>query len=177
MLLPLYPNLERFTLNMTRNRDWAKDVTSETVLKAYDSFDSLRGEQAFLSFLFTIASRVYYAQINRAGKRIYEEQDLDELYSIAPGPDELADAKALHEALDKLPEKMKEAIVLFELEGFSYKEIAEIQTTTVDNIKVRLHRGKAKLEELLQDGEMARTKSAPKKAKSINKNNSIAHVL
>ena len=59
MFDPLRDNLWRFCLSMTRNRDQAKDLLQETIAGAYSAFDSLTSPGAFLSFLFTIASRQY----------------------------------------------------------------------------------------------------------------------
>ncbi|MES2765630.1 MAG: hypothetical protein V4642_07175, partial [Bacteroidota bacterium] len=58
LLKPLQPRLEKFILVQVRGRDAAKDVMSETILLAFENFDSLKSEETFLSFLFTIAARV-----------------------------------------------------------------------------------------------------------------------
>lgn len=76
---PLQPNLERFVLAMTRDREMARDVTAETAMIAYERFETLRDEKAFLGFLFTIASRVcrrYHRHGSRHSKLTREEGEM-----------------------------------------------------------------------------------------------------
>ncbi len=150
LLNEVYGNLEKFALNMSRNRDVARDLVSETVIRAYDNFGKLRNEQAFLSYIFSICSNTYYSRMKRVKREVsYNYQEFDELYGTEVGPDKKVDYQILYEAIDKLPTEMKEAIILFELIGLPQKEIADIQKITVQNLKVRLHRARHKLAELL----------------------------
>ena len=146
LLNPVYERLERFALSMTRNRDDAKDIVGETILKALAQFDSLRNEQAFLSFLFTIASRIFYRELKRRDKyQIVGTQDIDELFGDRLSPEDQSDLSLLFEAAEFLPVKHKEALFLYYLTGFSQKEIAEIQKTTATNVKLRIFRARRKL--------------------------------
>ncbi|MCK5741964.1 MAG: RNA polymerase sigma factor [Chlorobi bacterium] len=146
LLEPVYERLERFALSMTRNRDDAKDVVGETILNALAQFDSLRNEQAFLSFLFTIASRVFYRELRRRDKyQIVGTQDIDELFGDRLSPEDQSDLNLLFEAAESLPVKHREALFLYYLTGFSQKEIAEIQKTTATNVKLRIFRARRKL--------------------------------
>ncbi|MBM2814358.1 MAG: polymerase, sigma-24 subunit, subfamily [Ignavibacteria bacterium] len=150
LLEPLYERLERFALSMTRNREAARDLLGDTVLAAYDSFPGLRSEEAFLSFLFTIASRIYHKAIKSNPKLVsLEQEDLDTLFGIEPDSELLTDVRILYESLDKLQDIYKETIILFDILGFSYNEICEIQNATLPNVKVRLHRGRSKLAEIM----------------------------
>jgi len=150
LIKPLMPRLERFALAMSRNRDEAADITGETIMLAYESFDKLKDEKAFLSFLFTIASRVYKKRQRTFIRfRVDDKQDTDALYCNSLPPDVSMDIQILYEAMDKLPAKLKEAILLFEILGFSYKEICEIQGARLSSVKMRIARGRKKLKALL----------------------------
>lgn len=148
LLKPLYPRLERYALTITRNRDDAKDVVGETVLIAFEQFGSLRSEQAFLSYLFTIASRTARRRLRRRHEAATDEQ-LEELFDNYTQPDVAYDVKLLYEAMDKLPAEQREAVMLAEITGLSHKEIQEIQGGTVAAVKVRVFRAKRRLAKLL----------------------------
>ena len=59
LLRPLQPNLERFAYAMARDREEARDIAGETILIAWERFDSVKHPEAFLSFLFTVATRIH----------------------------------------------------------------------------------------------------------------------
>jgi len=158
---PLQPKLERFVLAMTRSPETAKDIVSETVLIAYERFDSIRSHEAFLSFLFTVATRAYRKQLRRARRvDMGPPEDLELLLDPGTPPDVAADVGAVYEALDLLPQKTREAIVLFEILGLSMKEIREIQGGTVVGVKVRISRGRKKLAEILGVDEVSASASS-----------------
>lgn len=147
---PLAGKVSAFCFAKTHKRDEAKELVSETLLAAYENFSNLKNEHAFLSFLFTIASNIYKAK-NKQNSRfvLYDNDVMDTLYGNGIQPDTATDIKILYEMMDKLPETQKEAVYLFDIMGLSQKEIAVIQNTTVVNIKLRIHRGKKKLTELM----------------------------
>jgi len=159
--LELYSELEKrlsaFALALSRNREDAKDLVAETVLKAYETFDNLKSPQAFASYLFSIASRIHKRKIWR--RRLFggwNESFSDTLPAQDFDPDILFDVEELYKALAKLPNKMREALVLFEISGFSIKEIEEIQSSSNSAVKVRLKRGREKLAEIMRDNEIER---------------------
>lgn len=149
---PLGGRVSAFCFAKTHNRDDARELVSETILAAYENLHKLKNEQAFLSFLFTIASNIL-KQKNKRNSRfvLFDNEVLDTMYSSETEPDTLLDIMFLYEAMDKLPEIYKEAVYLFEIMGLSQKEIAEIQNTSVVNVKLRIHRGKKKLSEMMNE--------------------------
>ena len=152
---PLYGKLWKFILSISRNRDDAKDILSETFLIAYEKFDTLKNERAFLSFLFTIASRLRNSSKMKRSKYYSTEVfEFDDFAGNFLSPEDETDIKLLYKTLDYLPEVQKEAIVLFEIFGFSRTEIADIQKTTVTNVKIRLYRGRKKLEQIINKGDI-----------------------
>ncbi len=142
-----YPNLEKFALNMSRNRDVAKDLVSETILKSYDGFRKLRSEKAFLSYLFTICSRLYYSHLKKT--RNFATEEPDSLFSNFMSPEDKTDVSILQESIDELPDMQREILILYEIIGFKYKEIADIKDISIDNVKVILHRARTNLKEML----------------------------
>lgn len=150
LLEPVYGRLERFVLAMTHNRELARDIIHDTVAAAWQQFDRLRHREAFLSYLFTIAARTYKAHRQRQSRTAEATADFwDYICDTGTPPDVRADYRALYEALDKLPEQQREAVVMFELLGFSMKEIQQVQGGTLVSVKVRISRGRKKLAHLL----------------------------
>ncbi len=150
LLEPVHSRLERFVLAMTQNRDLAKDIIHDTVAVAWQQFDRIRHREAFLSYLFTIATRTYRAYRQRENRTAAATDDFWEyICDTDTPPDVRADYRALYEALDKLPEQQREAVVMFELLGFSMKEIQQVQGGTLVSVKVRISRGRKKLAQLL----------------------------
>jgi RNA polymerase sigma-70 factor, ECF subfamily len=147
---PQAEKLERFCLNLTRNREDGRELISETVCAAYHGFENVRDKKAFLSFLFTIAHRLFFKNKEKFRRNVYQDpREFGEILSGDISPDKQYDIKILYKALDKLDEKVREAIILAEIFGFPHSDIAKVQTTTIANIKVRIHRGKNKLKKIL----------------------------
>ena len=145
-----YPRLERYALSVCKSRDEAKDVVSETILIAFERFESLKDEKAFLSFLFTIASRVRIALYRKNYRYELTEPDkFDYMKCDLQSPEDFTDVKFLYQALDKLNEKAKEAIVLYDIIGLKYKEICKVQNASLPTVKLRIHRARKKLALLL----------------------------
>ena len=148
-------SLVRFARSMTRNPEEAKDLVQETTLAAYERFESLRNHKAFLSFLFTIASRIYKRQLWR--RRLFfnfssnenEEEILGNLVAPCENPEDRYDIEMLNKALKCLPDKQREAVVLYEVIGLKMEEIAEIQGGSVSGVKSRVQRGRKELEDIL----------------------------
>ncbi|MCB0713525.1 MAG: RNA polymerase sigma factor [Ignavibacteriae bacterium] len=150
LLNPVYEQLERFCFAVEYDREQAYDLIGETILRAYEHFEGIRDQKAFLSWLFTTAIRLQ----RRAGWRrrhfaAYDESEVVKLRSDIPSPDTAADLDPLYRALGKLPRKEREAIVLFEINDLPLKEILAIQGGTLSALKVRLHRARKRLARLL----------------------------
>ncbi len=150
LLNPVYEQLERFCFAIADDDDQAYDLIGETVLRGWVHFQSLREQKAFLAWLFTTASRLHKRIRWRARHfDTYDPRYAEELHSGGPAPDQSADVEALYTALEQLPQKQREAVVLFEINGLNLKEIVEIQGGTVSALKVRLYRARKRLTEIL----------------------------
>jgi RNA polymerase sigma-70 factor (ECF subfamily) len=146
-LLEILKDLEYFALHLCGNRDYARDLVNDAILEGYKSFKSLNSDKAFLSFMFTILRRKFYNQFNQNKVELIEDADV--LLGKEIPADELFDLNLLFAALNRLEPKYKEAFVLNQIIGYNLKETSEIMEISVANTKVRIHRAKTQLKELL----------------------------
>ena len=150
--------------NILNNNDDALDVSQEVFIKIFDSIDQFRGESKITTWLYRIAVNKSLNYL-RSRKRQKWFPSLDILFengnksndpediNLKPGENlELEeDKKALHYALNKLPEKQNIALTLNNFEDLSYKEIAEIMKISVTEVGVLINRGKTKLKKIIID--------------------------
>jgi len=145
-------NLARW---LTRNDDDAKDMVQEAYLRAFKFFDAFRGVDG-RGWLLTIVRNTCYTwlQQNRTHETtmMFDEQ-IHSAGNDTSNPATLvlrsADQQLLRQALDELPVEFREVVVLRELEGFSYKEIAEIANVPMGTVMSRLSRAREQLKQLL----------------------------
>lgn len=169
----VHPNLLRFARAMTKSRDEGRDLASETILIAYERFDKVKSRQAFLSYLFSIATRIHKRRLWRLrffGE--YDEIKAGQLEAQISSPDVGPDIEILYLALDKLPAKMKETVILFEISGLNLEEIREIQGGSLSGVKSRLVRGRAMLKEILTSDRESDSSPVISPENGYNKNGS-----
>ncbi len=164
--MDLMPSLYSAALRMTRNPSDAEDLVQETYLKAYRGFGSFEEGTNLKAWLYRILTNTFINRY-RAAKRRPDETDLDDvedfyLYRRLGGleearagrsaEDELMDLFSEAEvkaAVDALPEQFRMAVLLADVEGFSYKEIAGILDIPIGTVMSRLHRGRKNLQKAL----------------------------
>ncbi len=165
-------------LRMTRNPSDAEDLVQETYLKAYRGFGGFTEGTNLKAWLYRILTNTYINSY-RAKQRRPDETDLDEvedlyLYHRIGGleaaragrsaEDELFDMFTEGEvkaAVETLPERYRMAVLLADIEGFAYKEIAEILDIPIGTVMSRLHRGRKALEKALFDFAVERRLTEP----------------
>ena len=145
-------NLARW---LVRNTHDAEDIVQEAYLRAFKFFGGYQGGDA-RSWLLKIVRNTSYSYFhkNRTGDLAEEfDEKVHTVTSDQTGVEEAllqsADSRMLREALDALPVQFREVIVLRELEGMSYKEIAEVTGTPIGTVMSGLARGRAQLRDRL----------------------------
>jgi RNA polymerase sigma-70 factor (ECF subfamily) len=146
-------------LRMLGNRAEAEEIAQETFLRAHRALREFRGEARLGTWLYAIASRLCLNRLASGPRRHERSDDI----ALAQAPAESADTAgelergeleaALHEAVAALPEDRRIVVVLRDLEGLSYEDIAEVLGMPLNTVRTRLHRArldlKAKLERWL----------------------------
>lgn len=147
---PIHDRFERFCKARVYGNMEFQDLVNETLLVAFDKFDTLKSKQAFLAFLFGIGIRIL-SNNNRKKKENYlqSEESTHSIQDTNAHTQMDVEIHFLYLALAKLKEAQRESIILFEISGFSIKEIAELQNTSISSVKSRLKRGREKLMEIM----------------------------
>lgn len=146
---PNHNRFERFCKARVYGEMDYKDLMHDTVVIAFQKFDASSESAGFLSFLFGIAIRVLANNKRRKDKDAIH-QDLikrgDVFYDHNVQKEEI---EQLYSALNELPEIQKESIILFEIVGYSIKEIAALHQVSENVVKQRLFRGRNQLKVIL----------------------------
>ena len=145
---------------LTKSDADAQDVVQDAAVRALRYLSSLRNDDA-RAWLLTIVRNTWYARFSKAG-RAGQRQVFDDMKDERP--DEQLDPEALviqqqtvervHRAIEALPVDFREVVVLRELEGLSYKEIAAVIGTPIGTVMSRLARGRERLRQLTEEEEV-----------------------
>ena len=146
-------NLARW---LTRNEHDAEDVVQEACLRAFRFWDSFRGGDARAWWL-TIVRNTCFSWLQQNRKASVElNEEMPDLNHAQKNPEAVllrnVDAELLHQAVQELPLEFREAIVLRELEGLSYKEISAITSVPLGTVMSRLARARDRLQKALTGG-------------------------
>ncbi len=146
---PVHDRFERFCRARVYGEMEYGDLMNETLLVAYEKFDKLKSTESFLSFLFGISVRLL-ANSNRKKKpETGISQSVLMNAHVTDDTEQAAEVHLLHQALTHLPNTQREAILLFEIAGFSVRDIAKMQEASEDAVRQRLRRGRMRLTQIL----------------------------
>ena len=163
--LPLLPGLYSAAYRLTRNSADAEDLVQETFLRAYRGFHQFEEGTNLKAWLYRILMNTFineYRRRQRQPQTVSEDEVPDwYLYSkmaetgVEPSAEtsviEALPDEEVQEALSSLPDQFRMAVLLADVEGFSYKEIADIMGVPIGTVMSRLHRGRKALEKRLWD--------------------------
>jgi RNA polymerase sigma-70 factor, ECF subfamily len=144
-------------LRVLRDPDDAAEATQDTYLKVWRGLKGFRGDAMFTTWLYRVAMNAAISrQRSRSRKREHETSSEDEVLAQLPGVESVEavagariDVKILESGLDRLPEHYRSAVVLRDVYGCSIEEIAGLLKISEAAAKVRVHRGRKRLKEML----------------------------
>ncbi len=165
------PQVFNVALRITGSREEAEDCVQEAFVRAFSALRKFRGEAAFSTWLYRVAVNVANDAARRLSGRALaaselagpapddDAPDLERLgrptQAATPNPEEAVVAhqrrEVVLEAVRRLPEHHRTVVVLYDLQGLSYDEIARITGARVGTVKSRLNRARVALKELLAD--------------------------
>jgi len=141
-----------YAYRLVKNYHDAEDITFDVFIRCFKSLDSFDINRPFSTWLFSIAHNLVI-DFFRKNKQEYEY--IDEKHAIADNFVQEFEKKRkfekIEKALAKLPPLDREIVILFHKEEHSYQEISEILKIPVSTIKIRLHRARKRLQELIQE--------------------------
>ncbi|MEM9076725.1 MAG: sigma-70 family RNA polymerase sigma factor [Bacteroidota bacterium] len=157
-----------FTLvvRMIKTREASEEVAQDVFIKAYKSLKDFKGDSKFTTWLYRIAYRAALDHIRKNKKRQKTDELLEEIteseLTLSENPFERIQEKEQKEYIKKCIRKLSEndaaIVTLFYFEEMSIKEIGKITGLSDDNVKVKLHRSRKKLYQLLQNVPMFQEK-------------------
>ncbi len=151
--------------NMLSNREDALDIVQESFIKAFVNLSSFKGESAFYTWIYRIAVNLSVTFLKRSRmRRFFSFDNADEKFAPADVMEKLSVENGgnrsamlgelkekLNEALQTLSIKHRTVVVLYEIEGLSHDEIAEITGASPATVRTRLHYAKQSLRAILKD--------------------------
>lgn len=154
--------LMNFVYRFVGSRDVSTDIVQDTMIKFYLNKDSYKSFAKFSTWIYTIAGNLAKNELKRRKRRV--------IYSIHPDdedrtlqiedksfvePDRAADSQIkseiIQKALMKVKQVYREVVILRDIDGFSYEEIADITGLSIGTVKSRINRGRAQLQKLLKN--------------------------
>ena len=147
-------------LRMCGNREDAQDCLQEAMLRVYRAIGGFKGQSSFSTWVYRITMNTCLDELRCKKNR--QNTSLDNLLDLGWSPADESNApekqamrselrRNLNRAIQELPEEMRSAVVLRDIQGFSYDEIARMLEINVGTIKSRISRGREKLREKLKE--------------------------
>jgi RNA polymerase sigma-70 factor (ECF subfamily) len=149
----------RIAYGVVRQREEALDIVQEVFIKLFHSIKNFKGKSHFYTYLYRMVMNTAIDHARKTGKQ--QLSSLDQEGSFEPsdeaekGPERILLQKELEErvkwAMDKLPVEQRAALIFRDMEGLSYQEMAEAMGCSIGTVMSRLHYGRKRIQELLED--------------------------
>jgi RNA polymerase sigma-70 factor (ECF subfamily) len=166
--LPLINNLYGAAMRLTRDPAEAEDLVQDSMVRAFRFWSTFQQGTNIKAWMFTILRNTFINGYHRQGRRRSQKSDLEaQLQSLGtdaavarptpqiPGPEAAISRRITREridaALECVPDDYRTAVILADLEGLAYKEIAEIMECPIGTVMSRIYRGRRLLHKLLHD--------------------------
>lgn len=155
--------LTNFVFRFVGDKDASVDIVQDTMIKFYLNKDSYRSFAKFSTWIYTIAGNLAKNELKRRRRRtIYsihgnsdEERPMEIRDDSFIAPDQAADSEIKNEMIQRALMKVKpvyrEVVILRDIQGFSYEEIADMSDLSIGTVKSRINRGRAHLQKLLKN--------------------------
>jgi len=155
--------LMNYVYRFVGNKDVSSDIVQDTMIKFYLNKDSYKSFAKFSTWIYTIAGNLARNELKRRKRRkIFslnnnndDEQNIQIEDKSFLSPDRATDSAISHEIIQKALQKVKpvyrEVVVLRDVQGLSYEEIAEVTGLSIGTVKSRINRGRKQLQKLLKD--------------------------
>jgi RNA polymerase sigma-70 factor (ECF subfamily) len=134
-----------------------KIIVNDTVLTVFSQFEKIAKKESFKSYLFSTASNINKMRFRREKfKASFEVHELNQIIDGQQDQETLADFSIIYDKMMLLPQKYREALILFYISDLKIEEIQKIQGCSVSAVKQRLKRGRKKLLNLLDTKQQVR---------------------
>jgi RNA polymerase sigma-70 factor (ECF subfamily) len=152
-----YSRVRGFILGLVKNEAVADDLVQETFIRIQKGLDDLRDPAKLTSWVFRIAHNLCQDHFRKSREYPIDEEaicerncDLEEK-DLQKELEQQEMGECVQDKVNMLPESLRSVILLFDTMDLSQREVAEILGITVENVKVRLHRARKRLREILQE--------------------------
>jgi RNA polymerase sigma-70 factor (ECF subfamily) len=153
LLKPVYRDCQRWAYSLTQNFDDAEDVLSQSIMTALEHIHQLKTEAAFKTWMFRIIVNTHRLMLRQL-KRSPEPMDEDKLERASPRDDQWVErserAAVVRRVLNRMSPDQRQALVLFEREGLSVREVSEVMGKKQGAVRVLLSRARVRMAELLR---------------------------
>ena len=150
-----YFRVKRVILALVRDEWTADDLVQETFVRVQDHLAELKNPDKLSSWIFRIAYNLCQDHFRKKSERLnddsnHEESEISEENSTEKQFEQHQMGECVQQEIDRLPESLRTVLILSDMMEFTQREIAEVLGITVENAKVRLHRARKRLKELLE---------------------------
>lgn len=149
-LVQQIPHLRAFGRSLAGTREAADDLAQEALVKAWNARQSYQPGTNMKAWTFMILRNHFYSEKRRAWRQAaWDEEKAERSLTSPAGQNTVLDLEDLRQAMNRLPEEQREALVLVGAGGFAYEEAADICDCAVGTIKSRVNRARKALEEMM----------------------------